>query len=206
GAGANERITAAAAAALFVLIFVEGLTLLRIGSLMAMHTIIGLVLVPPVLVKLASTGWRFFRYYTGHPDYVRKGPPQAFLRALAPFLVLTTLVLFASGIALVAVHRPNGWIDVVHRYDFVAWFFILAAHVLAYMWQVPGTVRRDVSRQRPYQRASPRGRIVRVWLVLGSVVAGVALAVLLWPSVSAQVHTFFRVHPAPRHAIAPVPR
>jgi membrane protein DedA with SNARE-associated domain len=192
-AAANERITAAAAAALFVLIFVEGLTLLRIGSLMTMHVVVGLILVPPVLVKLASTGWRAFRYYTGHPDFVRKGPPAILLRFLAPFLVATTVVLFASGIALVVVHNPYGWLYVVHRYDFVLWFFILAVHVLAYVWQVPGVVRRDLSPQRVYRQTSPAGRMVRLWLVAGSVVAGVLLAVLLWPSIAGQVHTFF--HP-----------
>ena len=200
GVGANERLTSAAAAVLFVLLLVEGLTLLRIGSMMAMHVIIGLVLVPPVLVKLGSTGWRFVRYYSGHPDYVRKGPPGRLLRVLAPFLVATTVVLFASGIALVVVHDPYGWLDVVHRYDFLAWFFILAVHVLAYMWQVPGIVRRDVSAQRRYRRTSPRGRLLRVWLVVASVVAGAALAVLLWPSISGQVHTFFRPHHPSRGA------
>jgi membrane protein DedA with SNARE-associated domain len=189
---ANERLTAAAAAALFVLIFVEGLTLLRIGSLMTMHVIVGLILVPPVLIKLGSTGWRFLRYYTGHPDFVRKGPPARLLRVLAPFLVLTTVVLFASGIALVVVHRPYGWLYVVHRYDFVAWFVILAVHVLTYMWQVPGVLRRELSSEPRYRRASPEGRFVRLGLVAGSVVAGVLLAAMLWPSISGQVHTFFR--------------
>lgn len=197
---ANERLTAAAGAVLFVLIFVEGLTLLRIGSLMAMHVIIGLILVPPLLVKLASTGWRFVRFYTHHPEYVRKGPPRPLLRALAPVLVLSTVVLYASGIALVTIHNPNGWLYVVHRYDFLLWFVVLAVHVLTYMWQVPGVVRRDVSRQPLYQRTSPRGRMLRLWLVSGSVVAGVALAVIMWPSISAQVHTFFRVHHAVHHA------
>jgi membrane protein DedA with SNARE-associated domain len=191
-AGANERVTAAAAAALFVLIFVEGITLLNIGGLMTMHVVVGLILVPPLLIKLGSTSWRFYRYYTGHPDFVRKGPPKTLLRVLAPLLVLTTVVLFASGIALVAIHDPNGWLYVVHRYDFLLWFFILAVHVLAYMWQVPGVLRRDLSARRSYRRASPKGRLVRLWLVGGSVVAGILLAALLWPSIAGQVHTFFR--------------
>ncbi len=193
-AAANERVIAASAAALFVLIFVEGLTLLRIGSMMTMHVVVGVILVPPVLIKLGSTGWRFFRYYTGHPDFVRKGPPSPLLRVLAPVLVLSTVVLFASGIALVVIHDPNGWLYVVHRYDFLLWFFVLAVHVLAYMWQVPGVLRRDLSSRPVYRRTSPKGRLLRLWLVAGSVVAGVVLAALLWPSIAGQVHTFFRVH------------
>lgn len=196
GAAANERLTAAAAAVLFVLLFVEGLTLLKIHSLVAIHVIIGLVLVPPVLVKLGSTSWRFVRYYTGRTDYVRKGPPKALLRVLAPFLVLTTVVLFASGIALVVVHQNNlhDWVYAVHRDVFVVWFVILAVHVLAYMWQVPGILRRDVSQRRSYRRVNPGGRLLRLWLVSGSIVAGVALAVLVWPSATTMVHAFLYPH------------
>ncbi len=194
GPAANERLTAAAAAVLFVLLFAEGLTLVRIGSMVTLHVVLGLVLVPPVLVKMASTGWRFVRYYTGHPDYVRKGPPKALLRLLAPFLLLTTVVLFASGIALVVIHHPYGWLYVVHRYDFILWFAIMVVHVLAYMWRVPGVLRRDVSSRRLYRSTSPRGRLLRLWLTTGSILIGVALAAVLWPSIAAQVHTFFRVH------------
>lgn len=205
-AAANERVTAAAAIALFVLIFFEGITLVNIGSMMTMHVVVGLILVPPVLVKLGSTGWRFVRYYTGHPDFVRKGPPMTLLRVLAPFLVVSTLVLFGSGIALVVVHHPYGWLKVLHRYDFLLWFGVLAIHVLAYMWQVPGIVRRDVSSRRQYRKTSPRGRLVRVWLVVGSIIAGVLLAATLWPSVSAQTHTFYRQHKAAPKTTASVKR
>ncbi len=187
----NERLTAATAAVLFVLIFFEGVTLLNISGMMPMHIILGLVLVPPVLVKLASTGWRFFRYYTGHPDYIRKGPPAAFLRLLAPFLVTTTLILFASGVLLVVVHPPPRWLYEVHRFDFVLWFFILAVHVLTYVWQVPGVMRRDLSRRRRYRVTSPRGRLLRLWVVAGSVVAGAVLAAATWPGVSGHLHFFF---------------
>ncbi len=192
-AGANERVTAAAAAVLFVLLFLEGLTLVRIGSMMTLHVVIGLVLVPPVLVKLASTTWRFLRYYSGHPDFVRKGPPRTLLRVLAPVLVVSTLVLFGSGIALVVVHHPIGWLEVVHRYGFLLWFGIMVVHVGTYMWQVPGIIRRDVSRERRYRRTSPPGRLVRLWFVGGSVMVGVALAAALWPAIAVQVHTFYRV-------------
>ncbi len=30
-------------------------------------------------MKLGSTGWRFVRFYTGHPELVRKGPPRTLL-------------------------------------------------------------------------------------------------------------------------------
>jgi membrane protein DedA with SNARE-associated domain len=192
GASANERLTGLAAAILFILLAAEGATIPKIGSFIALHVIIGLILIPPVLVKLGSTSWRFMRYYTGHPDYVAKGPPQMLLRVLAPFLVATTVVLFASGVALVVIHDPPGWLYVVHRYDFVAWFVILAVHVLAYVWRVPGLIRPELTNSSHLRRRQLPHRWVRVWLASGSIVAGVALALAVWPSISAHVHTFFR--------------
>lgn len=186
----NERLTAGAAAVLFVLLAAEGITILKIRSLITPHVVIGLILIPPVLVKIGSTTWRFLRYYTGEPGYVAKGPPQPLLRALAPALVVTTVSLFASGIALVVVRRPAGWLYVLHRYGFVLWFVILVIHVLVYVWRVPALVGPDLTIARRRQRAQVPGRWARVWLLFASLVTGVALGVQLWPSFASNVHTF----------------
>lgn len=62
-----------------------------------------MVLVPPVLLKIGSTVWRFARYYGGTPAYRRKGPPPILLRMLGPVLIVLTLVLLASGAGLLLV-------------------------------------------------------------------------------------------------------
>jgi membrane protein DedA with SNARE-associated domain len=190
GVAINERVTAGAAAVLFVLLAAEGVTIVTIHHFLTLHVVIGLVLIPPIVVKLASTTWRFLRYYTGHPDYVAKGPPVMLLRVLAPLLVVTTVMLFASGIALVAVHRPAGWIYVVHRYGFVLWFVILAVHVLAYVWRVPGLLRPDFRRARGRHAARPPARWARLGLLALSIVGGIVLGVELWPVISGNVHGF----------------
>jgi hypothetical protein len=61
---------------------------------------VGLLPVPPVALKLGSTGYRFARYYTDDEPYVRKGPPPTVLRFLAPGVVLTTLALLGTGAGL----------------------------------------------------------------------------------------------------------
>ena len=78
----NSRLTAGAGALIFVLLAAEGVTILSVRGLLNAHVFIGMLLIPPVLVKTASTGWRFYRYYTGSPAYVRKGPPPPLLRLL----------------------------------------------------------------------------------------------------------------------------
>ena len=52
------------------------------------------------MLKLASTGYRFTRYYVATAAYRLKGPPHVLLRGLAPVLVATTLAVFATGVLL----------------------------------------------------------------------------------------------------------
>jgi hypothetical protein len=66
-AEANARLTAGATVVLLVLLAAEGATILRIRGLLSEHVFIGMLLVPPVLVKTCSTVYRFARYYLGAP-------------------------------------------------------------------------------------------------------------------------------------------
>jgi hypothetical protein len=91
GVAANARLTATNAAVLLVLLAAEGVTILRVRELLTPHVFIGMVLIPPVLLKVASTGWRFARYYRGVPAYRRKGPPPLLLRLLGPAVVILTV-------------------------------------------------------------------------------------------------------------------
>jgi hypothetical protein len=60
----NERLTAATGIVLLVLTIIELATILfGLHQFLSLHVFVGLVLLPPVLLKLASTGWRFSRYY-----------------------------------------------------------------------------------------------------------------------------------------------
>ena len=107
GVDGNARLTGAVGALLFVLLFVEGVTILRIRQLIGVHVFVGLLLVPPVLLKTGSTVYRFYRYYTGSGPYVRKGPPHPLLRLAGPFVILLTLILFGSGSGCSPCH-PSG--------------------------------------------------------------------------------------------------
>ena len=69
GVAGNARLTGGAAAALLALLAAEGATVPFIGPLLGPHIFIGMLLIPPVLLKLGSTGYRFARYYSGNPAY-----------------------------------------------------------------------------------------------------------------------------------------
>ena len=75
GPEANARLTAATAAVLLVLLAAEGVTVLRIHRLLAAHVFIGMLLIPPVVLKLGSTLYRFGRYSRGRvPTGARARP------------------------------------------------------------------------------------------------------------------------------------
>ena len=70
----NERLTSSTGLILLVLLAVETLTTLALRTYLNVHLFLGLLLLPPVALKLATTGWRFARYYTGSKPYVLAGP------------------------------------------------------------------------------------------------------------------------------------
>ena len=78
---ANARLTAANAAVLLVLLAAEGVTILRVRALLTPHVFIGVVLIPPVLLKMASTSWRFCSDIDRHlplvTDTSRANAPEA---------------------------------------------------------------------------------------------------------------------------------
>lgn len=173
---ANSRLTSAAGLVLVVLLAVQGVTILRIHRLLTAHIVLGLILIGPLVVKLGSTGWRFFRYYTGDADYERAGPPRPLLRVLAPLVVLTTLVVFASGIVLLIVRpgRGSSWL-LIHKASFILWFGVMTVHVLAYVGQAAQRTFADLAGRGPAKvLATRRSRHI----ILGvSLIAGLVLGV-----------------------------
>jgi hypothetical protein len=171
GSAANEQLTALVGAALLLVLAVEGATILRINSLLSVHAFVGMLLIPIVALKLASAAWRAFRYYRGSADYVLRGPPHAALRFLvAPIVVLSTIVLFASGIALLALGQRHGALAGLHKASFVVWLPATGVHVLAHLEKLPASLRRI-----------PRLG-VRLATLSAAVAAGAALAVVTLPA------------------------
>jgi hypothetical protein len=190
GVDGNERLTAATGAALVVLLAAFGITILSVQSLIWWHFLLGMLLIPPVLLKLASTGWRFIRYYRGTPEYVRRGPPLLPLRLMAPLLVAATLTVFGTGIALLVVGPTGGLLVGLHKASFIVWFVVTAIHVLAHLRPLPGLVAADWQRRPvPSERRVP-GSSWRLWLLAVTLVAGAVLAAATVRYAKPWVHWF----------------
>jgi hypothetical protein len=178
GPAGNERLTASTGLVLLGLLAIETLTTLALRSYLPVHIFLGLLLLPPVALKLASTGWRFLRYYTRFTVYKVKGPPRALLRALAPLLVASTLSLFGSGVALIVVGHGGGALRTVHALSFVVWGPLMVVHVAAYLRR---TLRFGPADWRRHAEVVVAGARSRRALVVGSLLAGVVLALAVYP-------------------------
>ena len=198
GPAGNARLTAWAGLLLLAGFLAECFTLLSLHSMLSAHILIGAVLVPLVLLKTGTTGWRIIRYYLGSEAYRTAGPPPLLLRLLGPFVVLTGLAVLGSGLALIPLGNASyntivtfagQRIDplTVHKICFVLWLVVTGAHVLA---------RTIPAVQLSGGRREPRlpGRTARAALVIAtlaaSLVTGVIVVNLPTDWTNGQVHQF----------------
>jgi hypothetical protein len=186
GPAGNALLTAWTGLVLLLGSVAELLTLFDVRGLISWHVAIGALLVPPALMKSASTGWRMARYYTDNRAYVAAGPPPLPLRLLGPLVVIATVGVLGSGVLLVLVGPDSAhqslidilgfrvdWVT-VHQGFFAVWAAVTGLHLLGRI--VPAlritVFRRGMSDEVP-------GAWSR-WLLLTLVaVSAVALAVAL---------------------------
>jgi hypothetical protein len=185
GPDGNEQLTTVTGGILIVLLAVLGLTIPDLRQFISVHLFVGFLLLGPVLLKMGSTGYRFLRYYTGHPEYRRKGPPELILRLLGPIVVISTVGVFASGVALLIAgpNQRNPWLF-LHKGTFIVWLGVMALHVLGHLPAVARAFGIGTKGSEQLARASS-GTAGRWIAIAGAVVAGLVLAIALIPDFSA---------------------
>jgi hypothetical protein len=181
GTTGNERLTAATGAVLIVLLAVIGVTIISLSRLLWVHLFVGMLLIGPLALKLGSTGYRFVRYYTANRSYREKGPPATPLRLIAPIVVLSTLAVFASGVALLFVGPSSrDTLLPIHKISFFVWVAFMAIHVLAHLPTVARALRADYVDPAASGRRTP-GRNGRALSLIGALVGGIVIAILVIP-------------------------
>lgn len=184
GVEGNGRLTAVNGTLLLVLLAVEGVTILRVRQLITLHVYLGILLVGPVLLKCASTIYRFARYYGHARPYVAKGPPHPILRVLGPLVILSTLAVLGTGIGLIYTgpeHREP--LLSLHQASFIIWFAAMTLHVLGHLRDATATTWREL--RDPHAAPAARSRRWRTLALAASLLAGVGLAAALLPSAHA---------------------
>jgi len=194
GTTGNERLTTVTGVALLVLLAVLGVTILRIGSLLWLHLFLGMLLIGPLALKLLSTGYRFARYYSGSAAYRRKGPPPALLRVMGPAVVLSTLIVFASGLGLLFVGPSSReTLLPIHKLTFFVWLAFVGLHVLIHLPSMLPTLRADYTRTAGLG-SDVKGRSGRTLALAGALVGGAVLAVLVIPEFGPWMHAAGHFH------------
>jgi succinate dehydrogenase/fumarate reductase cytochrome b subunit len=190
GVEGNARLTAITGLVLLVLFVVEIVTVaLQPRSLLALHIVVGLILIPPVVVKLASTAWRMVKYYRGVPAYRHKGPPRPWLRVLGPVLGVLTILVLASGVVLILGPRSAyGAALFIHKKLFYLWLAAVALHVAAHLANAVRWAYRDLGSRLRMSTPGARQR-------LAVVVACVVLGTILGLALTGQAPIYLREYP-----------
>jgi hypothetical protein len=186
GPAGNARLTAWAGLLLLVLFVVECFTLLSLHQMLSLHILLGAALIPLVLLKTGTTGWRIARYYAGSSDYLQGGPPPVLLRLLGPLVVVTGLAVLGTGLALIALGASTfstivsvaGFrVDAltVHQASFAAWLVVTALHALARTVPAAQLAAGTTPRRHRSPGATWRGGILVLTIAVG---VGTGLLVL----------------------------
>jgi type IV secretory pathway TrbD component len=198
GTEGNERLTTLTGLLLIVLLAGLGITILDLGGLLWLHLFLGLALIGPVALKMASTGYRFLRYYTHNRRYRIKGPPAPALRLLAPVVVATTVLVFLSGVVLLFIGPDSSLRSdtfLVHKASFIVWVGAVGIHILGHLpemlrfLRLSNDSRRELMAARSPRSAQPALTVgdrlpggTGRWLSIASaIVLGLVLAAALIP-------------------------
>ncbi len=195
GPDGNERLTTVTGTILIVLLAAIGFTIPQLRQFIWMHLFVGLLLIGPVLLKMASTGYRFMRYYTGNAEYRRKGPPELALRLIAPIVVLSTVGVFVTGIGLLIVGPADrNPMLLLHKVTFIVWVVFMSLHILGHL---PAMARAlGIGGRSETELVGRTPGAAGRWIALaGAMVGGLVLAVVLIPDFAAwTAHTVFLHH------------
>ena len=202
GVTGNKRLTSLLGIALFCLLLLQVASALFFALLTynvaffngptydivrPVHFFVGFALMPLLGLKLASTGWRFSRYYLRARAYRRAGAPTWVARLTAPLLIISGISVFASGVEMWSFQNQLGWpwtaIHNVAAFTFVA---VLTLHVVLHLREANREAAADLM-AAPAVAPEPEpfgGRLTRRALLGAAVVAGAVLGAGAsgWPS------------------------
>ena len=157
------------------------------------HFFVGFALMPLLGLKLASTGWRFGRYYLRSRYYKAAGPPSWTGRLIAPLLIVSGISLFASGVEMWSFQNQLGWPwTAIHNVAAFTFVSVLVVHLILHAVQAHRDAAADLAGKPAVSDSDDGaavvepfgGRVTRRVLLGSAVVAGAALGAGAsgWPS------------------------
>lgn len=153
------------------------------------HFLVGFMLMPLIAIKLASTGYRFGRYYTRGRAYRSAGPPRPLLRLIAPLLISSAVILVVSGVEMWSYRNQLGlpW-TAIHNTAAFTFVTVLVIHIALHVRDAHREAAADLagapSPMQPAATGAPSGATTRRVLLGSGMVTGLVLGVgaSQWPT------------------------
>lgn len=203
GPAGNALLAAWTGLVLLVLSLGELLTLFDVRGLISWHVALGALLLPPTVMKTASTTWRMASYYLGRTPYRVAGPPPLLMRFLGPLVVVSTLGLLGTGVLLVLLGEERShqsaatllglrldWVF-AHQAFFAVWAAAAGLHLLG---RIVPALRLTLAPGQGRRVAVP-GRWTRLLWFTAMAASAAALAVVLVHGDSSWAHHGFGDRP-----------
>lgn len=173
---ANSRLTAILGLTLLILFALQVVTVLPgVRSVLTWHVVFGLILLPPVGLKLTSVTWRMVSYHRGRDGFRRHHPTAAGAAGSGP--VPRRAHRDPAGQWYHPARRVPGWAQspalLVHQVSFYAWLAAVVVHVVPHFLQAVHLASRDWARRVGGARraAGRRGAVVAASLAAGALLA-----------------------------------
>ena len=186
GPAGNARFTALSGTALLLPLGAVMITGVFFGDAKTPHFFVGFVLIPMVALKLATTGWHAARYYVldrRDHGYRALGPPRWLPRVVGPVLVVASIVVLASGVALWVGRTERGPWSTVHTDSAVVLALATGAHLLLRSWRTIWHTAADVGlvAAPPLPGRASRRAAIAASLACGVVIAAAVVLPASWP-------------------------
>jgi hypothetical protein len=152
-----------------ILLYFTGL---EFAPLRGVHFGIGFALIPLLLVKLGSTGWRAVNYYFDRDPYRAAGPPWLLPRIMALPLTLFAVLATISGVVLWAEGTDRGTWATVHIYSVIALAVVVVLHLAIYTRKAFRASTRSLEETKTTKQERMMVWALLVALVVGSAAVG----------------------------------
>ncbi len=173
-----SRSAAIFGALLLLLILAELATIPLIAKTIGWHIAIGLVILPALLIKIGVNSYRAIAYYRQSPAFVEAGAPWLPLRLLSLPFIVTTLIVFGSGVEM-TFGGPTSFsltfLDAAHILFSIIWLLLFGFHVVAYANRSFRSAGRDLA-ATPRRGVEPGRARLRTLVTLFAIVSGILLA------------------------------
>lgn len=149
-----------------ILLYFTGL---EFTPLRPVHFGLGFALIPILLVKLGSTGWRAVNYYFDRDPYGAAGPPWLLPRIMALPLTACAVAATISGVVLWATGTDHGTWATIHIYSVISLAAVVVVHLAIYTRRAFRASSRSIAETKTTQQER-----IMVWALLVALVVGSA--------------------------------